>query len=88
MSADWTVHANVNSYGRDKSLRVTWDSVDDDLHGGEPITWRGHVVMPEFDRPIDQAYVALVNMLKLLEANGALGRVSAVFDQQLPFTES
>jgi hypothetical protein len=76
----WTLHANVNSHGRDKALRVTWDCYDVDIHGGEPITWRGHAVMPRFDRPIDQAWVALVQLCKLLESQGALGRVTGVYD--------
>lgn len=85
---DFTVHANVNAHGRDIALRVTYDEYDDDMHGGEPVTWRSHAVMPRFDRPIDQAWMSLLILMKLLEKNGALGRVSGVYDAQLPYSDS
>jgi len=85
--SQWTIHANVNQHGRDHSLRVTWTSYDRYDMDDETATWRGHTTMPQFDRPIDQAWVALLRMMQLLESQGALGRVSGYYQESIEASE-
>lgn len=78
----YQLHANANQYGRDWVFRVTLSTVGSDGMEGEPQTWSSHGTVPDVDGEIDQAWVILTNMCKMLEAQGSVGRISQVM--QLP----
>jgi hypothetical protein len=84
---DFSLHANVNKYGGDSVLRLTLTPVTEDGFDQEPSTWRNHASVPVFDRPIDQAYAALVAMVRVLENAGANGRMTVVYQEPLPWSE-
>jgi len=73
---DYTLHANANKHGQDVVLRVTLDWYDSEGTGGPSKTFRGHETVPLFDSTVDQAYVLLITMAKMLEKQGATGRLS------------
>lgn len=78
----YQLHANANQHGRDWQMRVTLTTLGSDGFEGEPQTWRGHGTMPDVDGEIDQAWVILVNLCHMLEAQGSVGRISSAM--QLP----
>jgi hypothetical protein len=80
---EFSIHANVNTHGRDVVFRVTMTLYDEHGEVQRPITWRGHDVLPRFDSLSDQAHVAMIHICKMLERCGSEGRVSATYDEGL-----
>lgn len=80
---NWQIHANANQHGRDWTIRVTATRYDSQGFPGDPVTFRTHMTMPEVSEHADMAWIALVNMIHLLERDGAIGRISAVSQARL-----
>lgn len=73
---DFSLHANANKHGQDVVLRVSLDWYDSEGTAGPINTWRGHSTVPMFDSSVDQAYAVLITLAKMLEKQGASGRLS------------
>ncbi len=76
MTENFSVHANANQHGKDWALRVTVSKYGPEGPIGEGRTVRGHASLPHVDDELDQAWVVLVRLVHLLEAEGATGRLA------------
>ena len=78
-----SIHADMHQHHGYWILRITAEKVDAYGTGEITVGIRKSAQMPELDRDIDQVWVALVQLVHLVEANGSVGRISSRVDEPL-----
>ena len=71
-----SIHANMHQHAGYWTVRVYAEKVDTKGFGEMAVNIRNSAQMAQVDSEIDQVWVALVVLLHLVEANGAVGRIS------------
>jgi len=72
-----TIHANANEHEGYWQVRITVDTVGREGFEENTVTWRKPVQVPDVETDLDQAWLLLVSMLHVLEAEGSAGRIAA-----------
>jgi len=78
-----SIHANMHQQDGYWTLRITADKVDANGSGVVTVAVRDNAEMPEMDTDLDQVWVALVQLIHLIEKHGSIGRISSRVDAPL-----
>jgi len=81
---EYSLHATVHQHDDDLSLRVSLTAYDS--YGGEAhtTTWRGREQnLPDLETQIDTAWLLLLMLVRSLEKQGGVGRVTATVEPPL-----
>ena len=78
-----SIHADMHQHHGYWILRVTAEKVDAYGTGEITVGIRKSTQMPQLDTDIDQVWVALVQLVHLVEANGSIGKISSMLEPPL-----